>query len=183
MSTIVGIVKKGKVWMGADSFATTEDGDRRNFIAEKMFVNRQYLIGFTGIVRTGQVLKPQYFEPPENVWDFPDRIIQQYEQKGCLAVSDHQMKFHENNIMIATTDGKLYEILSDFQMNEVTDYSSIGSGSAYALGSLYTTQHYTDPRRRVEKALEAAALFNTFTGQPFVIKEFIEDKPEVFMGL
>ena len=117
MSTVIGVVQDGKVWMGVDSYATTADGDRRHMIVEKMFVNGPYLIGYIGAVRNGQVLKAHCFDPPENVLDFPDLIIDQFRKKGCLGTTpETQTVMQEGNLLIATMDGKLYEILMDFQI-------------------------------------------------------------------
>ena len=175
MSTIVAIVNKGKVWMGADSYASMESGERRRIICNKIFINPPYLIGYVGSVRVGQTLKPEYFKPPENVFDFPDKIIKQFEKKGCLGIDSEDQTFkHGSNFLIAIPDGKLFEILVDFQMNEIKDFTSIGSGSAFALGSLYTTRKKKDPRKRIMTALEIAAVYDTHTGPPFVVEEYLE---------
>ncbi len=175
MSTVVAIVDKGKVWMGADSYATMESGERRRIICKKMFINPPYLIGYVGSARVGQTLKPEYFDPPENVFDFPDQLIKQFKKKGCLGTdSDDQTLKHSSNFLIATPNGKLFEILVDFQMNEVKDFTAIGSGSPFALGSLYTTRRRNDPEKRLMTALKVASVYDIHTGSPFVIEEFLE---------
>ena len=177
MSTVIGIVQDGKVWMGSDSFATTEDGVKRNMNSvKKIFTNGPYLIGFIGSVRVGQVIMPKFFTPPDDIWNFPDELIKQLESKNCLAVnSETQTSVQESNFLIATHDGRLFEILCDFQLNEITDYTAIGSGTHFAYGSLYTTRNMKDPRKRMKIALETASFFDTSTGPPFCIEEFLED--------
>ncbi len=175
MSTVIGIVDNGKVWMGVDSYATTTSGERRHVICKKMFVNNRYLIGFIGSARTGQVLRPEYFEVPENIYEFPDRMMEQFKQKGCLAVSaDSQISIQESNFLIATPDGKLFEILLDFQMNEIEDFTAIGSGSPFALGSLHTTRRWGSPKKRMLTALKTAAVYDMSTGPPYIIEQFLE---------
>jgi ATP-dependent protease HslVU (ClpYQ) peptidase subunit len=175
MSTVIGIVDDGKVWMGADSYATTTCGERRRIICEKMFINNRYLIGFIGSVRSGQVLRPEYFEVPENIYEFPDKMMEQFKRKGCLAVSsDTHMSTHESNFLIATPNGKLFEILLDFQINEIKDFTAIGSGSPFALGSLYTTKDWGDHKRRIMTAFKVAAAYDMSTGPPYTIEEFLE---------
>lgn len=177
MSTVIGLVQDGKVYMGADSFATTESGERRNIVVKKIFTNGFYMIGFIGSVRTGQVLKPEYFEAPENIYDFPDRIRIQLEEKGCLATnSETQASMMESNFLVATVEGKLYEILSDFQMNEIDDFTAVGSGSTFALGSLYTSRKIKDAKKRILRALDAAAFFDAASGPPFITEIFLEDE-------
>jgi len=176
MSTVIGIVKNGKVWMGADSYATTNDGERRRIICNKIFTNGPYLIGYIGSVRTGQVVMPPQFEAPENVFDFPDMLMDHFKEKGCLATnSEDQTSFLLSNFIIGTPDGKLYELLVDFQMNEIEDFTSIGSGSAHALGSLYTSRKWKDQGKRILTALEIAAEYDVSTGPPFIVEEFLED--------
>lgn len=177
MSTVIGIVQDGKVFMGADSYATTEDGVKRNLNRiKKMFTNGRYLIGFIGSVRVGQALMPHVFKPPKNILDFPDAMIAQMERKGCLGTEQEtQTYMQQSNFLIATPEGELYEILADFQINDIDDYTAIGSGSHFAYGSLYTTRQMKDPKKRIKIALETAAFFDTSTGPPFVIEEFLED--------
>lgn len=175
MSTIVGIIDNGKVWMGSDSYATTAEGDRRRIRNKKIFLNGPYLIGHVGTIRTGQVVIPKYFEAPENIYEFPDKLREQLEDKGCLAINpDDQTCMQASNFLIATMNGQLFEILSDFQMNEIIDFVAIGSGAPYALGSLWTTRSWSDSKRRIMAALKAADTYDMSTGPPFVIEEFLE---------
>jgi len=176
MSTVVGIVNNGKVWMGADSFATTIDGERRRTVCNKLFINGPYLFGHTGSVRPGQVLRRQFFTPPKNVLELPDCIRDHLKKKECLIINpDTQTQLLEGNFLIATNHGKLYEFLSDFQMNEVIDHTAIGSGAPFSLGSLYTTRKVYNNTHRLKVALHAAAVYDLHTGPPFIIKEFLED--------
>lgn len=175
MSTVIGMVDNGKVWIGADSYATTTCGERRRVMCEKMFMNGPYLIAFIGSVRSGQVLKPNYFKAPESIHDFPDRMIEQFKQKGCLTVSsESQASVQEANFLIATPNGKLFEILLDFQMNEIEDFTAIGSGAPFALGSLYTTRNWGDQKRRIMTAFKVAGVYDMSTGPPYIIEEFLE---------
>jgi ATP-dependent protease HslVU (ClpYQ) peptidase subunit len=171
MSTLVGIVDGKNVYLGADSLASTEDGDVRPIKCRKIFKNGPYLIGFIGSVRGGQVLYPEYFTPPKKVEQLPDAIIAQSAEKGCLITSEQSTSLHACNFLIGFK-GKLYEILVDFQINEIESYTSVGSGSYYAFGSLHTTEQMKDdftPEMRIELALEAAQAFSTSTQGPFYV--------------
>lgn len=173
MSTVVGIVEDGKVYIGADSLASTEDGDARPMKCKKIFKNGPYLFGFIGSVRGGQVLYPHYFKPPKDIMDLPDAIIEQLTQKGCLAVGEQQQSLQACNFLIGYKK-KLYEILIDFQLTEIESYSAIGSGSYYAFGSLHTTEKMKEeftPLMRMELALEAAEEFSTGTRRPFIYEQ------------
>ena len=59
---------------------------------------------------------------------------------------------------------------SDFQIEEsINDFSAIGCGESYALGSLYSSSNLT-PQKRVKKALEAASYFSGGVYPPFILK-------------
>lgn len=169
MSTVVGIVDGKDIYLGADSLASTEEGDARPIKCQKIFRSGKYLIGFIGSVRGGQTLYPDYFKFPTNIMDVPDAIMNQFTEKGCLITSEQSTYLHACNFLIGYK-GKLYEILVDFQMTEIEQYSAIGSGSTYAFGSLHTTEKMKDdfnPQMRMELALEAAETFSTGTRRPF----------------
>lgn len=174
MSCIIGLKYGGHIYMGSDGIATTEDGDYRPIICNKIFTNGKYLIGYCGSVRTGQLLYPHYFEPPDNILDFPTKIRENFMENGCLLSGDPDSgDRNEANFLIAklgTT--KLYEMLSDFQISEVIDFTSIGSGSHFAFGSLETTKlaKKIKPSQRILIALNAASKYCRSVGPPFTIK-------------
>jgi ATP-dependent protease HslVU (ClpYQ) peptidase subunit len=173
MSTVVGIVEEGEVFIGADSLASTEEGDARPMKCSKIFRNGPYLFGFIGSVRGGQILYPNYFKAPKEIMDLPDAIMTQCTEKGCSITSEQGTYLHACNFLIGYK-GKLYEILVDYQMNEISSYSAIGGGSSYAFGSLHTTQKLKDefvPRMRIQLALEAAEEFSTSTRRPFIYEQ------------
>ena len=172
MSCVVGLVHNGKIYMGSEGLATTNEGEKRPIITNKVFRNGKYLFGFTGSVRTGQLVYPRNFTPPNDVFELPDAIREHLSIKGSLLTGEDQMQIHGSNFMIGI-NGVLYELLIDFQLNEVAgDFSAIGSGGAYALGSLFTTRksYKMKPESRVKKALEAACEYDASCGPPFMIE-------------
>jgi len=170
MSCVVGLLKSGKLYMGSDGRATTDEGEKRPIVATKLFWNNEFLIGFAGSVRTGQLLKPEYFKVPDSISDLPDSIIQHLGSKGSLATSDDQLAMQNCNVLIGF-EGKLYEILSDFQLNEVYgDFLAVGSGSSYAMGSLYTSKRVKSGEKRVLTALKTASYFDSACGPPYTIE-------------
>lgn len=178
MSTVVGLKIKNNIWVGGDSRASSEDGQIRPFAGVKVFYNNQYLIGFIGSIRAGQLIKPDYFTPPKRVIDWPDVLIDHYETKRCLASDEQQTSMMLSNLIIADRrTSKLYEMLSDFQLNEIDNITVIGSGSSFAYGSLKTSEELNikDGYIRVELALRSSATFDCATGPPFLIMKL--DKP------
>ena len=170
MSCVVGLLKDGKLYMGSDGRATTDDGEKRPIVATKLFWNEDFLIGFAGSVRTGQLLKADYFEVPDDVLELPDAIRDHLCDKGSLATSDDQLSVQNCNFLIGY-NGRLYEILTDFQLNEVYgSFLVIGSGSQYAMGSLFTSKRVKSGEKRVLLALKAAAKFDSACGPPYFIE-------------
>lgn len=171
MSCIVGLIQNGRAYMGCDGLATTTDGEIRPVIANKIIENGPYLIGYTGNIRTGQVIKSRYFTPPEDIEDLPDALRNLFMEKGCISTSDEETQATQANFLIIFNH-KLYEILIDFQLNEISgDFSSIGAGSSYAFGSLFSTKNIKDGKKRVMLALKAAREYCAHVGEPFTIVE------------
>lgn len=172
MSTVVGIVQDGIAYIGADSLATTDDGYRRNVgPIKKIFFHVPYLIGFIGSQRAAQlVMNHMKTPPPANVFDFPEMLLDLFKEKDCVIFDENQAVMQQCNFLIGTFDGKMYEILCDFQMNEVTQYTAIGSGAHFAFGSLYSTIDEKDAKKRVKTAIKAAAYFDSCTGYPIEVE-------------
>lgn len=163
MSLVVAIAQEGQVFMACDSYSTSEDGDIKRRHDMKMFHNGKYLIGFTGSARTGQIFKSKYWKPPKDIYEFPDAMREQVMTKGCLSANntDIGMDVMLSNFIIGFK-GRVYEVLVDFQLAEPEEnYSALGSGKTYALGSLFTTKFSsTIPiEDRLEIAMKAGVYF------------------------
>ena len=168
MSCVVGLIDNGKIFFGSDGYATTDDGERRPIICNKIFHNKNYLIAFTGSVRTGQILEPVHFKPPEDINNFADELREHLTAKGCVAIAEGGISMLGANYLIAYKD-RMYEILMDFQLNEVMgNYTAIGSGAPYAMGAMYVLNKANmDPLKKIELSLHAAAFFHTAVGPPY----------------
>lgn len=172
MSTIVGFIDNDRILMGCDSRASTSDGQVRPVVCEKVFVNGDYLIGFIGSIRCGQILDARYFTPPDDIYNMPEAIRKHLNDFGCLGVDrDDQTCTTDSNYLIAKKDSGLFEILTDFQMNKISQYAALGSGNPYAYASLYTTGEIggISAIERIEYALNAANMFDGATAPPFKI--------------
>jgi ATP-dependent protease HslVU (ClpYQ) peptidase subunit len=170
MSCVVGVIQQGKVYIASDGLATTEEGERRPVICIKVFTNKHYLIGYTGSVRHGQILGPRFFDPPSSIYDFPDAARKIYEEKGAMLVNDTGQQMFASNVLIGHA-GRLFELLIDYQMNEVYgDFTSIGSGAPYAIGSLFATKKWKSPIKRIVNSLDAACEYDRSCGKPYTIE-------------
>ena len=173
MSCVIGLVHKKRVYLASDGVASTEDGDTRPIDAIKLFRKGNYLFGFAGSIRTGQIIQHGDFDIPKSIWGWPDAIREQITEKGAIITGECQGELQSSNFLIGFKQGLLYEMLADFQMNQVneTGYTAIGAGSTVALGSLYTTADLDwSPEDRLYKALNAATQFVRSCGPPFKIE-------------
>lgn len=172
MSSVVGLIHNGDVYIGSDSRGSSDGGDIRPIKAQKIFRVGKYLLGAVGSARGCQILHSHYFNPPDHILDFPDYLREHCREKGCLATVDDQTEAWVSNLIIGV-EGKLYEILVDFHVSQINEFTAVGSGSAYALGSLKTTKELkiTDPLRRIGLALRCAMEFDSSTGGELVIKK------------
>ncbi len=168
MSCVVGVISDGKVFLGADGIGITDEGECRPIVAKKIIRNKNYIIGYTGSVRAGQLLHPHFFEPPDNIKDFGDAAREHLYAKGAVATGDHNVQMMTCNLLIGHQK-KLYEVLMDFQVNETLgSFSAIGSGASYAMGAMYVLDEMNmGPVQKLEYALEAACKFHMSCSTPF----------------
>ena len=173
MSCVVGLVDRKKVYLGSDGIATDIDGECRPINIPKIFKRGSFIIGFTGSIRTGQIIQRSRYRIPTSIWGWPDLIREQTTKKGAMVISDENGEVIGSNFIIGHK-GKLYELLCDFQLNEVNGfgYTAIGAGSTPALGSLFTSENFDflGPDERIRMALEAASEFSKSCGPPYTIK-------------
>jgi ATP-dependent protease HslVU (ClpYQ) peptidase subunit len=173
MSCVVGIKHKGNVYIGADTRGSSEGGDIRPIKAQKIFRVGNYLLGAVGSARGCQILHSKFFDPPEDILDFPDYLRNHCREKGCLAITDDQTEAWVSNLIIGYKK-QLYEILVDFHISTVDEFTAIGSGGTYALGSLKAIQELNndmEPVKRIELALKCAMEFDSSTGGSIVIEK------------
>lgn len=175
MTCIVGLKFKNKIYMGSDSAGAA--GNNLQIRAdEKIFINGDFIIGFTSSFRMGQLIRYK-FKPPEHkkgknifeymVSDFIDGI------RSCLKDGGFAGKHNEvewaGNFLVGYRN-RLFEIANDYQVAEVIDdYLSVGCGADLALGSLYSTKNWKLPYKRVIMALEAAEKYSSWVAPPFNI--------------
>lgn len=178
MTCIVGIVEDGKVYIGGDSagvagWAVTPRKD------VKVFKTGEYLIGFTSSFRMGQLLRFSFAPPARTdghsdeqhmMTAFVDAARQCFKDGGYLTV---EKSVEEGGFFLVGYRGVLYYFAEDFQTGiSLRPYEATGSGAAYALGSLHSTEGYQlNPRARIQKALEAATEFCASVRPPFIIEE------------
>jgi len=179
MTCIVGIVSD-KIWIGGDS-AASGDGTVILRKDEKVFKRDQFLYGYAGSFRLGQLLRYKFNPPTKRSkrQDIYEYMVSEWMDslRKCLKDSGYTKILDENHEEIEASflvgyKGRLFIVDEDLNVGETLhSYIAIGSGEPYALGSLNTTDKIKnmDPEKRIQLALEAAAEMSTGVRPPFHI--------------
>lgn len=186
MTCIVGYVENEEVYIGGDS-AGVSGPDLTVRADDKVFINKEFIFGFTTSFRMGQILRYNFVPPRRGedltdgqylYNDFINEIIEIFKKKNYARILDSQA---EGGTFLFGYRGKLYCVGDDFQIGGSTKrYDSVGCGKQYALGTLYALEKYELrseeknsyvmlPKEKVEMALEAAETFSTSVRRPFKV--------------
>ena len=189
MTCIVGLNAKGKIWIGGDaagSDSTTMTRvvrkDQKVFKLGSLNGTEQFIIGYAGSFRFGQLLRYK-FTPPDKaegaddygylVTEFMDGLRTAMKEAGFVKIDDAVESLDESSAIIGF-NGHLYSIEEDFQVSEMAlPYCAIGCACDFAFGSLETGFKLSKrmaPRKRIQLALEAAATFSAGVCPPFTIQ-------------
>lgn len=176
MTCIVGLVEKGKVYLGGDSCGTS----RTNYTIRKnskVFKNGQMLIGYAGSFRMGQIL--QYnFKPPKQskgtddlkflCTTFVDALVKSFTSHGYIKNPGTRP---EGGVFIIGYKGNIYKIWQDFQVEQIYgNFMATGCGESYALGALRVlVELKLSPEKKIEKALQITESFDSAVKGPFNI--------------
>ncbi len=174
MTCIVGIVEKGKVYLGGDS-AGVGGYDISIRKDKKVFHNDEMIMGFTSSFRMGQLLqsslKIPYRPPNEDVYVYMcTRFIEAV--RKCLEAGGFQKKKDETTsggTFLVGYLGQLFQIEDDYQVGEnVHPFDAVGCGWSYALGVLYELRNGNLPAQaKLKRALEASHHFSAGVRPPF----------------
>ena len=175
MTCIVGLKHKGKVYIGGDSLGSNSAFQKTVRADEKVFQKSDMIFGFTSSFRMGQILQYSFYPPArmENVSDmqylvgsFIPALIQTYSNHGFLSKSNDR---NVGGVFLLGYRKELYKIESDFQVGvPVLEYDTCGCGDDLAKGCLFATEG-KEPKYRIEKALDAAAMHSAGVAPPYKI--------------
>lgn len=173
MTCIIGIIDKKSVYIGGDSSAISSSDLTSNIRAdEKVFIKGDFAYGFSSSFRMGQILKFKFNPPkqPKSVEDFEYMVTLFIDELVKCFESNHFSDFKtEDCEFLVGYKGKLYEVLSDFQIGISKEgYASIGCGANIALGALHATKDKL-VLDRVQLALEAASHHSMGVRPPFKV--------------
>ena len=174
MTCIVGIRCKSTLYIGGDS-AVSSDNLVQTMADPKVWKKGQFIIGFAGGLRVGQVIKYKMKIPPINerkpteymVTGFVNAMRKTLKVSG--AARENMKEEEQENQFLVGYNGRLFEVDEAYGVCEVGDeYIAIGCGTEYALGSLHATKGQP-PEKRLTAALEASAYFCEGVRPPFHI--------------
>lgn len=178
MTCVVGLVHKGKVFIGADS--ASSDGHTVTIRKDsKVFRNGDYLFGFTSSWRMGQILA-HAFVPPKYTGEVPlDKFmattfvdaLRQCLKDGGYAGKNNEREY--TGVFLVATQGRLFYADSDYNIGETTDsYATCGCGNEVASGAMFATKDDAfQPQERILLALNAAAYHLNNVRAPFNVME------------
>lgn len=161
MTCIVGIADGKNVYIGADRGAS--DNESIVSLAQpKVFVNGDWLIGYSGSMGNGQLL--QFITLPAVGDEDPFKLLRlDIVEDLKSAIDSFGTEPDENNgtDILVGCNGRLFEMtLGEWGVAEITE-TAIGSGGTFALGSLHTTHSIPIPiGERIEHALNAAITYS-----------------------
>lgn len=138
----------------------------------KVWKNNGYLMGYYGTMH-GELLQ-NYFTPPKLVGDASEFMRTKFRLSLKEFYSEWNIVLGEDESfgMLIGVDGKIFEHnYIDMSMTEYTNVDSvaIGSGGAYAMGSLFSTRKSKNPVRRLQVALKSATFFSPTCLEPIDI--------------
>lgn len=175
MTCVVGLVQRGKVYMGVDS-AAVQGWTRRASKVSKVFRRGPFLIGYTTSFRMGQLLEHHLVVKPQAegqsdmsfmVTQFIEAVRVLLKEKGFTKVEANTEKGGQ---FLVGYKQQLYSVDSDFQVGHQAEFfDAVGSGAEFALGAMKALERVS-PQRRIRRALEIAAHFNMGVCAPFTIK-------------
>lgn len=180
MTCVVGIIKEKSVIMGADSRSTDENFSMLHRADNKIFLSKckNYVIGFSGQYREGQILRYCKFPSPkriknENLLEFMITKIVPFIIKSIKRPIDTDD--NDKGEFLIGVKGRIFHIDFTFQVIESNEkYLACGIGSDIALGALYILEKLCkkmSPEEMVSHALEASSKYNASVGQPFIIEK------------
>jgi len=164
--------------MGADS-AGVDGWDLTVRADEKVFINGDFIMGFTTSFRMGQLLRYS-LQPPFRHPDVPIEKFMSTEfidaVRNCLKTGGFAKKTNESEeggTFLIGYHGRLLRIGGDYQVGESRQpFDAVGCGADLALGALHAIRSLNlTPKERLTRALEAAEQFSAGVRGPFTILE------------
>lgn len=173
MTCIAGIEQKGVVYIGGDSAGTASNFTQRVRKDKKVFIKDNFLIGFCGSFRIGQLLRHTLKVPkqPTGMNDV-DYLVNNYVAavKACFAADNKKWEEAFEGSFMVGYNGHLYVVHGDYQVAQPEiGFDAVGSGEDMAIGALHASKNIKNAEKRIFMALEASSINNAAVRPPFTI--------------
>jgi ATP-dependent protease HslVU (ClpYQ) peptidase subunit len=175
MTCVIGLVHKGRVYLGADS-SSVQGWTRRVTMLRKIFRLGPFLVGYTTSFRMGQLLEHELRVPdPKPGQSDLGYMVANFAESARALLKDRGFSKVEANAetggqFLVAYRGHLYSIQSDFQVGEMAGgLDAIGTGAEPALGAMAALRS-RPPASRIRRSLEIAAEFNMGVCPPFYVR-------------
>mgnify|MGYP000992193234 CR=1 FL=1 len=180
MTTIIGFVDKENkcTYMGCDSRMSIGDIHIKDTQSKILNLSNKLLIGGSGSFRDLNIIESSYniLELVENnditrkflLMKFIPTIFEEFTKYRAMNTNDNN---YDSQYLIAVKD-KLFYIDAYGTLCESKDlYFSIGSGSYFSFGSLYTLKDNKEMSviDKITSSLKTSAYFDRNSGGPFYI--------------
>lgn len=171
MTCIIAIEDGRRCWIAADSFGGGDDWCDL-CAASKIQPFGPGLAAFAGTLELSQWMQTQKLSnlrKRESVQTWLVRECNKLRERAQKAGLDIDPKSETSNVMLVAIRGEAWFIQPDFTIHRSAHgYAAFGSGMAYALGSLATTDHM-EPAQRINAAMKAAERHCPSVRSPFDI--------------
>jgi len=179
MSTVAAI--QGSTWavVAYDTQVTEDDGGRVYALPrgmDKVCQNKGYVLGVAGDYRAVNIVSHVFDPPSPPIGRGHDLDVFMSAKfvpslRGCFEKNYYAKEGEHASLLIVVVNGVVYEIGGNYDcIRDEAGLYAIGSGAAYALGSLYESE--TDKRTlkasrdRAQSAVQIAASLDSGTGEP-----------------
>jgi hypothetical protein len=169
MTIIAAIQAPDSILMGGDSVQHA-NGSITIIQDPKVFQTGDYLFGVAGSPRIAEILEYE-FRPPTKIQSMTWRefLVRSFLPHLKTALGS-ESGLEKSGMLVGTKGGGIFEVSENWFIEQSRDpYTAIGSAASYALGSFHSTSG--NPRRRLFKAMQAAAHLNAYVRPPFTILE------------
>jgi ATP-dependent protease HslVU (ClpYQ) peptidase subunit len=161
VTCIVAMVDNNSIYMGADRGASDDDSIV-SLSNPKVYIKGDWIFGFSGSLGTGQLMQCitlPIVKDTDDVFVIVRTTIVKL-LKDAIDIYGSESSDHTADFLIGCK-GRLFEMSTeDWGVVEV-DEVAIGSGGAFALGSLYSTKEaYSNAHIRMTYALNAAITYS-----------------------
>lgn len=175
MSCIVGIVKDGRVHMGADSAGVNGRGELDLRVQSKVFrvADGSMLLGVAGSWLVGDVLQQSTVPRPNLEGACDRRALVRGWVMGALNAAERPDIKSENYELLIGVKGQLFRMWKDNDIaEERCGFDACGSGAQIAKGALAALANIDwGPEVKLSTALWAAERFCVYVREPFTIEQ------------